>query len=261
MKVDLFAKRRISTTLYIFLLAIISYIFIIITEYDVLKGFTSIPKAMEWMVTNFYPNEKSLAKLPDIWIKLRETILIAFASATVGAVLAFFFAVFGSETTKVNGILSRTSRAVATIFRNIDISVWSMILLLSFGQSAYTGYFALFIGSFGFLTRSFIETIDEVSSSSVEALRATGASYFMIIFQSVLPSSLPQLISWVLFMVENNIRNATLVGILTGTGIGFTFNLYYKSLNYNTASLVVIMIVISVLLIEYASNYVRKVLL
>jgi phosphonate transport system permease protein len=58
--------------------------------------------------------------------------------------------------------------------------------------------------------------------------------------------------------MEMNIRNATLVGILTGTGIGFTFNLYYKSMNYDDASLVVLTIVVAILLIEFISNTVRK---
>lgn len=62
-------------------------------------------------------------------------------------------------------------------------------------------------------------------------------------------------------MVETNIRSATLVGILTGTGIGFLFDLYYKSLNYNVASLVVITIVAAILIIEFISNYVRRVIL
>lgn len=136
-----------------------------------------------------------------------------------------------------------------------------MILLFSFGQSSLTGYFALFFGSFGFLTRAFVETIDEASGGSVEALRATGASYFSIIFQSVIPSSVPQMISWVLFMIETNIRSATLIGLLTGSGIGFTFNLYYKSLNYDIASLVVITIIVAILFIESISNYVRRVIL
>lgn len=124
-----------------------------------------------------------------------------------------------------------------------------------------TGYFALFFGSFGFLTRAFIETIDEVSRSSVEALQTTGASYLTVISQSVIPSTIPQMISWVLFMIETNIRNATLVGLLTGSGIGFTFNLYYKNLSYDIASLVVITIIISILCIELISNYVRRVIL
>lgn len=62
-------------------------------------------------------------------------------------------------------------------------------------------------------------------------------------------------------MVETNIRQATLVGILTGSGIGFAFDRYYKSFNYGAASLVVVVIVIAILLIESLSNYVRKVIL
>jgi phosphonate transport system permease protein len=48
---------------------------------------------------------------------------------------------------------------------------------------------------------------------------------------------------------------------LTGTGIGFLFSLYYKSLNYSAASLVVIVIVVAIFVIEAVSNYVRRVIL
>jgi len=48
-----------------------------------------------------------------------------------------------------------------------------------------TGYLALFVGSLGFLTRAFIESIDEASLSAVEALRATGATYFQIVYKAV----------------------------------------------------------------------------
>jgi len=48
---------------------------------------------------------------------------------------------------------------------------------------------------------------------------------------------------------------------LTGTGIGYTFTMYYQSMNYNAASLVVIAIVLSVFVIEFISNYVRRVII
>ena len=258
---DIFKKRKIHSLLVLLILSFLTFGSIVLTEYDPIKGVSSIPKAIHWGIDNFYPNEKAFQKLPDILDKLIETVLISIAATTVAAVFALIFAIMGSNTTKTNAWMSKISRGFATIFRNIDIAAWAMILLFSFGQSALTGYFALFFGSFGFLTRAFIETIDEISSSSVEALRATGASYLSIIFQSVIPSVIPQLISWILFMIETNIRNATLVGILTGTGIGFAFNLYYKSLNYSTASLVVLVIVITILTIEWISNYVRRVIL
>jgi phosphonate transport system permease protein len=261
MRVNFFARKRRQSLLILLVLVLVCYGSMMITEYEVVKGLTSFPMAMAWGLSNFYPTEASLEKLPDILAELQQTVLISIASATVAAVFALFFAVFGSSATRVNNFISTISRGIATLFRNIDVAAWAMILLFSFGQSALTGYFALFFVSFGFLTRAFIETIDEVGSGSVEALRATGASYFTIIFQSVIPSSLPQMISWVLFMIETNIRSATLVGILTGTGIGFLFDLYYKSLNYNVASLVVITIVAAILIIEYISNYVRRVIL
>jgi phosphonate transport system permease protein len=140
-----------------------------------------------------------------------------------------------------------------------------MILLLSFGQSSMTGFLALFFATLGFLTRAFMETIDETGKEAVEALEASGANWWQIVFQAVLPASLPQMISWVLFMIETNIRSSTLVGILTGTGIGFIFELYYKAFhmeyNYNAASLVVVCIVITVFIIEFISNYIRRVIL
>jgi phosphonate transport system permease protein len=72
---------------------------------------------------------------------------------------------------------------------------------------------------------------------------------------------MPQFVSWTLFMIETNIRSATLVGILTGTGIGNLFDIYYKSLNYHAASLVIVVIVLAVLIIESVSNAIRRVVL
>jgi phosphonate transport system permease protein len=235
--------------------------FIAITEFSILDGFASFPKAITWAVTNFYPNAKSLEKLPTIVNKLVETVLISIASTTIASLFAGFFAIMGAHTTRVNRYIAFICRGFGTIFRNIDVAAWALILLFSFGQSALTGWLALFFVSFGFLTRVFMETINESSTESVEALRSTGAGYFTIIFQSVIPTCIPQFISWILFMAETNIRSATLIGILTGTGIGFSFNLYYKSLNYHAASLVVLALIVAIFTIEMISNYVRRVII
>lgn len=261
MQVNIFRKRRRDSLIFILLMTAVTLISIVITEYEVVKGFTSIQKAIVWSFSNFYPDAKAMTKLPDILKKLQETLLMSIASTTVAAVFALVLALLGSTTTKINNSLSIISRAIASFFRNIPIVSWGMVLVIAFGQSSLTGYFALFFISLGFLTRAFMESIDEVGSSLVEALKATGANYFHIVFQAVLPASMPQIISWLLYNIETNIRHATLIGILTGTGVGFSFEIYYKSLNYHAASLVVIVIVITVLFIEYLSNYIRKVVL
>ena len=261
MRLDVLRKRNKNLSLVLIVIIALLLICSGITNFSLIKGVTSMPKAFTWIIVNFIPNIESISKVPSILSKLIETIFLAIASTTVGGVCALFLSLLGSKTTMINEKLSIIARIVASIFRNIPDAVWAMVFLLSFGQNVLTGYFALFFVSFGVLTRAFIETIDETSKESVEALKATGASYYQIIFQGVIPASIPQMISWILYMIETNIRSSTLIGILTGTGVGFVFDLYYKSMNYPAASLVLIGIVISVFFIEFTSNYVRRVIL
>jgi phosphonate transport system permease protein len=258
---DIFIKRRNDGALFFIVLAALTAGSIILTQFDLVKGFSGLPKALVWGATNFYPDAHALSKLPEMAQKLWETVLMSIASTTIAAIFAVVLAMAGSRTTRVNGLFSVAARGLASVFRNIPLVAWAMILMLAFSQSQLTGYLALFFGSLGFLTRAFIETVDETSMHAVEALRATGASYASIVTQAVLPASLPQMVSWLLFMIDTNIRDATLVGLLTGTGIGFTFDLYYKSFQFHDASLVVILIVITIIVIEMISNYVRRIII
>lgn len=70
--------------------------------------------------------------------------------------------------------------------------------------------------------------------------------------------SITSVISWVMYMIETNIRDATLIGLLTGTGIGFVFDVYYKSFRYDIAGLVILSIVLVVIACELTSNFVRR---
>ena len=233
----------------------------IATDYNVIKGFESIPQAVNWMAKNFIPDEKAWPRLPNILSKLVETALLSVAVTVCAAICSFSFSLLGVKTTKINPFISRSVRIVASFFRNVPNIVWAIILLFSFGQNILTGFFALFFATFGMLVRMFIETIDEVSSSCVEALHATGATFLQTVFQGIIPSSMPNLVSWILYMVEFNIRDSTLIGLLTATGIGYLFDLYYKRMDYGSASLVVISIVILVITIELLSNKIRKVIM
>lgn len=252
-------KRQL--TIFLLLLLVVTLVSANFTQFNFLYSIQTLPKAFSWIVSNLYITEQAWEKFPSILDKLIETIFLSITSTTTAGVVALFLALLGSEATKVNSFFAKLSRVIASVYRNIPIVAWALILLLSFGQNALTGYFALFLATFGFLVRAFIETIDETSGGSVEALQAAGASYFQVVMKAVIPECLPQMMSWVLFMIETNIRSSTLVGILTGTGIGFMFDLYYKNMNYEVVTLVTLSIVAVVIFIELISNYVRRVIL
>ncbi|MCL1789994.1 MAG: phosphonate ABC transporter, permease protein PhnE [Peptococcaceae bacterium] len=258
---SVFVKRKRTFTIVFVSVFALFTVSAVVTNYDVIKGFESIPQSIVWIAKNFVPNAQAWEKLPKILEKLIETALLSIAVTVCAAVCAFFFSLLGTRTTKVNPWISRLVRIVAAFFRNVPDVVWAILLLFSFGQNILTGFFALFFATFGMLTRTFIETIDEVSSSCVEALHATGATPLQTVFQGIIPSSVPEIISWVMYMIETNIRSSTLIGILTATGIGALFDLYYKRMDYSAASLVVILTVILVIVIEIISNQIRKVIM
>jgi phosphonate transport system permease protein len=233
----------------------------IITEFSFRDSIASFPKALHWLAVNFVPDNRALQALPKVAIKLGETVLVSIMATVLGAVTALVLALLASRTTRPHPAVTLIVRFVASVCRNIPVVAWAMIFLLSFGQNILTGLLALFIGTVGYLTRAYTEAIEETAESSVEALHASGASWPQTVTQAVFPSVMPQIVSWMLYMVETNIRDATLVGILTGTGIGFLFDLYYKSMRYPSAALVVIGVVIVVIAIETASNALRRLIL
>ena len=256
-----FRKQKITFTWIFLLLIALFAVSALVTQYGLIDGLESIPKAFAWIARKMVPTAKAMRRLPDILTQLYQTALLSVAVTVIAGIVAFFFALPGSKTTRLHPMVGRAVRIVAAFFRNVPNVVWALILLFSFGQNVMTGFLALFFYTFGLLTRAFVETIDEVSASCVEALTATGSNFMQTVFQGIIPSSMAQILSWILYMIETNIRDATLVGILTGTGIGFLFDLYFKRLDYASASLVILAVVILVIAIEMISNKIRKVIL
>lgn len=260
-QIDVIKKKRIQMTVILLIMLLIVFGAKMLTNFSFMEGVASIPGTVVWMFTNLIPTAEAMENLPKVMERLWETIVLSILATTTAGIFALFFALFGSKTTKINGFLAILSRIIASIFRNIPVVAWALVLVISFGHNVVTGYLALFFTTFGFLVRAFTETIDEASTDSVEALNATGATYFQMVFRGVIPDTLPQMLSWVFFMIDTNIRSATLVGLLTGTGIGYIFDLYYKRLDYPTVGLITISIVVVVIVIEFISNKVRRLIL
>lgn len=255
---DFFLKKRIKTTLLFISFVAVYYGSAAVTEFKNPGIIFKLPLGFVWLIKNFIPNKDCWKYFPLILKTLGETFLIATAATSCAAITAFCFAVAGSATSGLNRYIRFAVSAAASFSRNVPLVAWAMILLFSFKQNNFTGFLALFIITFGHLLRAFKEMIDETSSDSFEALRASGAPYLSAVFQSIVPSTAPGFVSWLLYAIESNVRDSALIGILTGTGIGFLFNLYFKSFRYNEAGLVILVLLITVLIIDIISNKIRR---
>ncbi len=255
-----FAKKRLRAVIAV---AIAVVVFVAASYQLNLSWWTIIrdfPRAINAFTRNYLPIDFS--QFGRVLATLSSTILTALTGAIVGMFLAFFGALAVSVKTSRAKAVQVLVRFVASVTRNIPEGIWGIILYLCFWYGDFIGFLVMAILSFGFLTRVFSDTIDETGISSIEALEACGASYWQIIFLAVVPETLPALVSWALYAIENNIRSSTIVGMLTGSGIGFLMYVYVggglMDAKLLMASIVTITVVIVV--VDQISGQIRRVL-
>lgn len=190
----------------------------------------------------------------QLWV----TIVISIAGAFVGMMLSFFSALCISSSISKSKLLKYIIRAIASLARNIPDAVWAIILIPCLWYGEFLGFIVLTIMSYGFLTRAFSDSIDETNKNAIEALKATGANYWQLVFHAVLPETLPSLLSWSLYAIENNIRSSTIVGMLAGGGIGYLIGIYKGFMQYQLLSTSILLVVIVVISVDFISSFIRR---
>jgi phosphonate transport system permease protein len=77
---------------------------------------------------------------------------------------------------------------------------------------------------------------------------------------ATLPQGAPALIGHTFYLLDTNIRAATLLGIVGGGGVGYYLLNAGQGSNYQLVGSIVIMILITVLLVEGLAMWMRNVL-
>jgi phosphonate transport system permease protein len=75
---------------------------------------------------------------------------------------------------------------------------------------------------------------------------------------AVQPQVMPRLLGLSLYRLDINFRESAVIGIVGAGGIGATLNTAMDRYDYDTAGAILIMIILIVMLAEYASSQLRK---
>jgi ABC-type phosphate/phosphonate transport system permease subunit len=127
------------------------------------------------------------------------------------------------------------------------------------GFGALAGILALIVATIGFVAKLFAEAIEEMSMKPVEALRATGAPFFSIIFLAVLPQVAARFIGFTTYQLDSNLRNSTMVGIVGGGGIGATLFTAYRRFDYDLVLTILIATIILIMIAEALATRLRRI--
>ncbi len=158
-----------------------------------------------------------LNALAEIVITIGLSVLITVFSAVIALILGLLGAqnLVPKKVTTVVKVFVAFIRAVPSI-------LWVLIFAVSAGLGSTAAVIGLSFHSIGYLTKAYAECYEELDRGAIDALKATGANWWQIVFQAVIPSSATYLLSWTFLRFELNFSNTVAMGAAAGAaGIGF----------------------------------------
>ncbi len=156
------------------------------------------------------------------------------------------------------GVLPRrAARAVLNVARAIPELVWASLIVVAAGLGPFAGTLALAFHTTGVLGRLFAESLQNVAPDANEALRRNGVAALPAFWYSTFPQVLPQLASYSLYRWENNIRAATILGVVGAGGLGQMLYFHLSLFQTHEASTVLIAMIALVAIVDILSNRLR----
>ena len=149
-------------------------------------------------------------------------------------------------------------RLIFTIIRSIDVLILVILMVFLFGIGNAAGVIALAFHNIGVLGKLYSEAIEGIDPGPIEAITATGANRFQVIWTAVLPQIVNPYISFTIYRLDANVRLAPILGLVGGGGIGLLLFQSINLLHYGAAGLIIFMIVVTVATMDFVSAQIRK---
>lgn len=188
-----------------------------------------------------------------------ETLAMSLLGTIIAVILGLAIALPASKTYAGDKAYFRGfSRLLLNALRSIPELVWAALLLIAAGLGPFAGTLALGLHTAGVLGRLFAESIENASPEAAFALRTRGVSEGRIFLYATLPQIIPQLMSYTLYRLENNIRAAAVLGVVGGGGLGQMLAFHMGLFHMSKTSTILLAMLALVALVDAFSYTSRK---
>ena len=198
------------------------------------------------------------SNLNQLTYAMFETIEIAFLGTFIAIVLSIPFGLFSARNLAPNYFVYIVCKTVVIFFRAIPEFIIAMILVIAIGFGAMPGVLALGLHTMGFLAKFYAEDIEHINKGPIDALKSSGATKSQIISFGIIPQILPAFVANNLYILDRNVRMATMLGIVGAGGIGYELQSSFRMFEYEKVSAIIILIFFTIFLIDNFSSYIRS---
>lgn len=267
MEKNIFGKARISShdkggmiiKVLIVSLSVITVIAFLNFDYEEINFWESVKSTFRNVKTVFLTPKLSRDTVTGVLYQLLVTFCLGILSTIFGAVLAFFcslFCAYNISSPKAAIVI----KSIVSIARAVPTVLWVLIFAVSAGLGGTAAVIGLTFHSFAYLTKAYSESIEEINEGTIEALRASGANFWQIVFQAVVPASVSYMIAWTFMRFEINFTTAVAMGAAAGAG-GIGFNLYMAGSYYfdlHEMGFLTYVVILAVVLLEICSTKIKE---
>ncbi len=212
---------------------------------------------IEGMWQDFWGNR--MWRHGDVAWALTETILMAFLGTFGGAMIALPLAFLAARNFAPLRTVRFGVRRLFDFLRGVDGLIWTIMLSRAFGPGPMTGALAILMTDTGAFGKSFSEALENVDDKQIEGVASTGASAVQRYRFGVIPQVTPVLLSQILYNFESNTRSATIIGAITGGGIGLLLTQAMQTQkDWEDVTYYIILIIIMVFAMDSLSGWLRR---
>ncbi|MFD1735174.1 PhnE/PtxC family ABC transporter permease [Bacillus salitolerans] len=155
------------------------------------------------------------------------TLGLAVLTTIFGAFIALLLGLLSAQNLSSKA-MSNTIKGIIAFIRAVPTVLWVLIFAVAAGLGSVAAVIGMTFHSVGYLTKAYSESFEELDKGVIEALKASGASWWQIICQAVIPSSITYIISWTFMRFEINFGVAVAMGAAAGAG-GIGFDMFMAS--------------------------------
>ena len=226
-------------------------------EWRTLFSTDTVSSLLEFL-RGFAPPDLSAPFLERVATATLETLAMSAIGTLIAAALGMALALPAAG--RLGAITRNVTRWLLNFSRSIPELVWAALLLIAAGLGPFAGTLALAAHTTGVLGRLFAETLENASPQPEAALRMNGAPAVSAFLYATLPQALPQMVSYILYRWENNIRAAAVLGVVGAGGLGQMLKYHLSLFHMQQAATVLIAMLLLVIIVDGLSLALRRVL-
>lgn len=218
------------------------------------------PETLE-METKLETREFLVEPVGYLWriaVKMVETLEMALWGTLLAILISVPLAISSARPYSLHPVVYTATRAFVSLLRAIPELISALFLVLAYGFGPIAGVLALALHSAGFLAKFYAEDIENADPGPQQALLAIGTGRLLTLRHAVLPQVMPQYVAYTLYVLDRNVRMATVVGLVGAGGVGQELKGRFDMYDYGHVGTVLLAIFVVVLALDQISSHVRR---